>query len=216
MDCDLQDKPEEIYKLYNKAQEGFEIVVASRENRQDDVVKMFLSNLFYKVLGYLTETTQDASIANFVIYERKAVDALARMNDHNRYYPMLSQMIGFNFAKVKIEHAEREDGESSYSLKKRLHLALNTILTFSDKPLRLTVKFGALITFLSICMTVVMVVLYLFSDVVVPGWSSILVLMSFFSGAIISVLGVVGLYVGRIFETVKNRPTYIIQDTINQ
>lgn len=215
MDCDLQDKPEEIYKLYNKALEGFEIVVASRKNRQDDFFKKILSRIFYNVLGYLTETKQDRTVANFVCYHRKAVNALALVKDHNRYYPMLQQLIGFNYTKVEIEHAEREDGKSSYSFQKRLRLAMDTILTFSDKPLRLSVKFGVLLSILSIFAAIFMVVLYIFSDVIVPGWSSVLLLLTFLSGTIISVLGMVGLYVGRTFESVKQRPTYIVNEKIN-
>ena len=215
MDCDLQDLPEEIEKLLTKAKEGYEIVVASRKNRKDDLFKKLLSQLFYKTLSYLTETKQDKTIANFVVYHRKAIDAMARLKDHNRYYPMLQQMIGFNYAKVEINHAERADGKSSYSFSKRLRLAMDTILTFSDKPLRLTVKFGVLLSFLSICAALTMVVLYFFSDVKSQGWASLALLISFFSGAIISVLGMVGLYVGRTFESVKKRPTYIIQEKIN-
>ncbi|PJA07415.1 MAG: glycosyltransferase [Flavobacteriales bacterium CG_4_10_14_0_2_um_filter_32_8] len=215
MDCDLQDLPEEIEKLLTKAKEGYEIVVASRKNRKDDLFKKLLSQLFYKTLSYLTETKQDKTVANFVVYHRKAIDAMARLKDHNRYYPMLQQMIGFNYAKVEINHAERADGKSSYSFSKRLRLAMDTILTFSDKPLRLTVKFGVLLSFLSICAALTMVVLYFFSDVKSQGWASLALLISFFSGAIISVLGMVGLYVGRTFESVKNRPTYIIQEKIN-
>ncbi len=215
MDCDLQDRPEEIIKLLDKAKKGFEIVVASRKNRQDDAFKKLLSRIFYFVLGYLTETKQDRTVANFVCYHRKAVNALALVKDHNRYYPMLQQLIGFNYTKVEIDHAEREDGKSSYSFNKRLRLAMDTILTFSDKPLRLTVKFGVFLSIVSIFAAIFMVVLYIFSDIIVPGWSSILLLMSFLSGTIISVLGMVGLYVGRTFETVKQRPTYIINEIVN-
>lgn len=215
MDCDLQDRPEEIEKLLLKAKEGYEIVVASRKNRQDDFFKKFLSRVFYSTLGYLTETKQDRTVSNFVCYHRKAVDAMARIKDHNRYYPMLQQLIGFNYAKIDIEHAEREDGKSSYSFGKRLRLAMDTILTFSDKPLRLTVKFGVFLSFLSICSAIIMVVLYVFGDVKAEGWASLALLLSFFSGIIISVLGMVGLYVGRTFESVKHRPTYIIQEKIS-
>lgn len=215
LDCDLQDRPEEIHKLLAKSKEGFEIVVASRQKRQDGFFKKLMSRAFYMTLGYLTETVQDNSVANFVVYQRKAVDALSRMKDQNRYYPMLLQLVGFNLAKVEIEHAEREDGKSSYSYRKRLKLAGDTILTFSDKPLRLTVRFGVVLSFLSIVAAFVLVILYILSDIQVEGWASIALLLSFFSGAIISVLGMVGLYVGRIFESVKKRPTYIIQEIIN-
>lgn len=215
LDCDLQDKPEEIQKLYNKAKEGYQVVVASRKNRQDDFFKKILSKLFYATLSYLTETKQDSSVANFCCYHRSAVNAMAMVKDHNRYYPMLQQLIGFNYAKIEIEHAEREEGKSSYSLKKRLKLAIDTILTFSDKPLRLTVKLGVLLSFVSIITAIVLVVLYLLGDYRTEGWASLALLMSFFSGAIISVLGMVGLYVGRTFESVKQRPTYIIHQKIN-
>ena len=215
MDCDLQDQPEEIIKLYNKALEGYEIVVASRKNRQDNAFKKMLSRIFYSTLGYLTETKQDRTVANFACYHRCAVEAMAQVKDHNRYYPMLQQLVGFNYAKVEIEHAEREDGKSSYSFGKRLRLAMDTILTFSDKPLRLAVKFGVFLSFLSIIGAIVMVILYVYSDIVVEGWSSILLLLTFLSGTIISVLGMVGLYVGKTFESVKQRPTYIIHKTKN-
>ena len=216
MDCDLQDRPEEIEKLLLKAKEGFEIVAASRKNRQDDFFKKFLSRIFYSLLGYLTETKQDRTIANFVCYHRAAIEAMEQVKDHNRYYPMLQQLIGFNYAKVTIEHAEREDGTSSYSFAKRLRLAMDTILTFSDKPLRLSVKFGVFLSFLSISAALVLVVLYFLSDVKAEGWASLALLLSFFSGIIISVLGMVGLYVGRTFESAKQRPTYIVQEKVKK
>ena len=166
-------------------------------------------------MSYLTETSQDNTVANFVCYNRKAVEAMKSIGDSNRYYPMLQQLIGFNYVKVPIQHAEREDGKSSYSMRKRLKLAINTILTFSDKPLRLTVKMGVLLSFLSVLAALTLVIMYLLGDYRTEGWASLALLLSFFSGAIISVLGMVGLYVGKIFESVKNRPTYIINEVIN-
>jgi len=215
MDCDLQDMPEEIITLYQKGQEGFEIVQAQRANRQDDFTKKSASNLFNKVLGYLTDTEQDPTIANFTLFHRKAVDAMDSLKDHNRYYPMLVQWVGFNRSKVIINHADREIGKSSYSLSKRLGLAIDTILTFSDKPLRLTVKAGVLLTFFSILAGFSLIVIYMLVDVVVPGWASLALLLCFFSGSIISILGMLGLYMGKTFETVKHRPTYIIDAKMN-
>jgi len=215
MDCDLQDQPEEITKLYTKALEGYDIVIASRKERKDDFFKKFLSHSFYKTLGYLTETEQDSSVANFVLYRRKALDAIGEMKDPKRYYPMLVQWVGFKRIKVEIEHAEREEGGSSYSFKKRLELGIDTILTFSDKPLRMSVKFGVLTSFFAVVAATTLVGMYFFGNIQVAGWTSLMVLMTFLSGIIISVLGMVGLYVGRIFEAVKQRPTYIVQETHN-
>jgi len=215
MDCDLQDRPEEIVNLYQKALEGFDIVIASRKNRKDDFLKILFSKLFNKMLGFLTETNQDSSVANFVLYNRKVVNALAQVHDNHRYYPMLIQWVGFNSAKLPIEHAEREEGVSSYNFKARMQLAFNTILTFSDKPLRLSVKFGIFVSFLALLLAISLIIIHFFSSIQVAGWSSLAVLLTFFSGIIISVLGMVGLYVGKTFESVKDRPTYILQETIN-
>lgn len=215
LDCDLQDRPEEIVTLLNKAKEGYHIVVASRQNRKDNFMKRYFSIAFYQVLSYLTETEQDASVANFAVFHRQVVNAMARVKDHKRYYPMLPFLVGFKYVKVAIEHAERPEGESSYSMKRRFNLALETILAFSDKPLRLSVKFGVVLSLLSISAAVIMVILYFFGDLRADGWASLALLISFLSGIIISVLGMVGLYVGQIFEAVKQRPTYIIQEKIN-
>lgn len=216
LDCDLQDRPEEIINLYNKAREGYDIVLASRQNRQDDVVKMACSRLFYKTLSYLTDTQQDPSIANFAIYHRKVVDALKRMGDYYRYYPTMIQWVGFGLTKLEIEHAERTDGiKSSYNFRKRLTLALDTIISFSDKPLRLTVKLGVLISVLTAIAAVILVVRYMMGAAEVSGWASLFLSYWFLSGLIITILGMVGIYVGRIFECVKQRPSYIVGETLN-
>lgn len=215
MDCDLQDHPTEIIKLYNKALEGFDIVQASRTNRQDDFLKKMSSVLFNRLLSYLSETKQDPTVANFVLYRRVALEAIAEVNDYRRYYPMLIQWVGFKRAKVEIEHRERDTGGSSYSYKKRIVLAIDTILTFSDKPLRMAVKFGVFTTFIAIVATVVMLAIYMRGSIAVPGWTSLALLITFFSGVIILILGVVGMYVGKTFESVKARPTYIIREQKN-
>ena len=216
LDCDLQDRPEEIINLYKKAQEGYEIVLASRKNRKDGFLKKFYSRIFYSILSYLTNTQQDATVANFAIYNRKVVDALKSMNDYYRYYPTMIHWVGFRLTKLEIEHAVRTDGKnSSYNFKKRLNLAFDTIVSFSDKPLRLTVKLGVLISVITAIFAVAMVISYLFADIEVSGWMSTFLSFWFLSGLIITILGMVGIYVGRIFESVKNRPSYIVDEKLN-
>lgn len=215
LDCDLQDRPEEILTLFNRAQEGFDIVFASRESRKDGYVKRFASVLFYQLMSYLTEVEQDPSIANFVLYRRAAIKALSMVGDSKRYYPILPQLIGFRQSKVSVEHAERPEGQSSYTIKARIKLAIDTILNFSDKPLRLSVGFGVVLSVGSLVLSMVSVWFYVSGKIDVAGWTSLALLISFFSGAIISVLGMVGLYVGQIFETVKKRPTYFILERKN-
>lgn len=216
MDCDLQDRPEEIINLYNKALEGYDIVLASRVQRRDDVVKKLLSKYFYALLGYLTGTKQDDTVANFAVLSRKVVDAIKSMGDYYRYFPTMVKWVGFKLTTLQIEHADREDGKkSSYSYKKRLDLAINTILSFSDKPLRLAVKLGLIISFIAALYSIYAVILFFEGKVNVTGWTSLFISIWFFSGLIISVLGMVGLYLGKTFETVKNRPIYIIEEKLN-
>jgi dolichol-phosphate mannosyltransferase len=217
LDCDLQDRPEEIPAMYNKAKnEGFDIILASRQNRQDDLLKKLFSRIFYKILSYLTDTDLDASIANFALYNRKVVDALKSMNDYYRYYPTMIHWIGFKMAKLDIQHASREDGiKSSYNFKKRLTLAFNTIISFSDKPLRLTVKLGLLISLISTIFAILLIILYFLDETSVSGWSSTFASLWFLSGLMITILGMVGIYVGKIFENVKGRPTYIVGERLN-
>ena len=216
MDCDLQDRPEEIPKLYQKALEGFEIVLASRKNRKDNFFKKFTSQAFYAVLSYLTEVKQDPTVAHFMLLHRKVVNALQQTGDYHRSYPMLVKWVGFRVAKVEIEHAEREDGKSSsYSFRKRLNLAINTILSFSDKPLRLIVNLGLFISLIAVLIAVSQIFLYLKGNITVQGWTSLFIAVSFFSGLIITTLGVIGLYLGKVFESMKGRPTYIVSQSIN-
>lgn len=212
MDCDLQDQPEEIYKLYQKAKEGFDIVLGMRQNRQDDWIKKILSKCFHKVLSYLTETIQDSSISTFNIYHRKVVNSMKDIRDYYRYYPILHQIVGFKTFKIEVEHAKRESGKSSYSFKKRFKLAFDTILNYSDKPLYLIIKMGFLISFFSIILALAISGRHYYEKGAAQGWEVLALLIGFFSGIIITILGIVGLYVDRIFESVKGRPTYIIDE----
>lgn len=216
LDCDLQDRPEEIPAMFKKAQQGYDIVLASRQNRRDDFLKKLYSRAFYRLLSYLTDTYQDASIANYALYNRKVVEALKSMNDYYRYYPTMIQWVGFRLVKMEIQHAEREDGKkSSYNFRKRLRLAFETIISFSDKPLRLTVKLGILISVLSALFALTLVVRYFIIDTDVSGWTSTFLSLWFLSGLMITILGMVGIYVGKIFENVKNRPSYIAGERLN-
>jgi len=215
MDCDLQDRPDQIIKLYQKALEGYDIVQASRISRKDSFLKKLFSSVFYKLLSYLSQTEQDSSIANFVIINRPVINALKDVNDYRRYYPMLLQWIGFKRTKVEVLHSERPMGKSSYNFRNRINLALDTILTFSDKPLKLAVKLGFSLAMLASLISIIMIPLYFLQNIYVPGWASLSVLLTFFSGIIICILGVVGLYVGKTFETVKKRPTYIVHKKCN-
>ncbi|MFZ4612897.1 MAG: glycosyltransferase family 2 protein, partial [Bacteroidia bacterium] len=202
MDCDLQDQPEEIINLYAKAKEGFDIVLARRAQRKDGFFKRFFSAAFYKTLSYLTGSEQDETVANFGIYSKKVIDAVVSMRESIRYFPTMIKWVGFESAKIDVVHDSREEGESSYNFKKLLKLALEIILSFSDKPLRLMIKIGLIISLISVVIAIDAIYSWLNGDISVLGYTSIIVSIWLLSGIIISTLGLVGLYVGKTFEGV--------------
>lgn len=212
MDCDLQDQPEEIAKLYNQAMAGYQIVYGQRAQRKDKWLKRTSSKIFYAIFGYFTNTKQDPSIGNFGIYHRKVIDSILAMNDYHRYFPTMVRWVGFKYTKVSVAHAERADGRSAYSFKKLINMALDIIVSFSDKPLKLMVKFGFLIASISFLFALYILLQFINHKILVLGYTSLIVSIWLFSGIIIMVLGIVGLYIGKTFDKVKGRPTYLIME----
>lgn len=217
MDGDLQDQPEEIAKLYEASRDSKnDIILARRVQRVDNWLKRLSSACFYRVLSYLTDTTQDPVIGNFGLYSRRVIQTLNEMTENLRYFPVLVRWTGFSATTVAVTHAARTSGPSSYNLTKLLRLAFDVIIQFSDKPLRLAVQLGAVVAFTSFLFILYVVVQSLRGSNPVSGWASLIVSMWFLSGLIIMILGMIGLYVGKIFDQVKHRPLYIIQTVLNK
>lgn len=215
MDCDLQDRPDQIPHLYETALKGFDSVCAQRMNRSDSVIKKFYSKAFYRLFSYLTETDQDASIGNFGIYNRKVIDAILSLQESNRYFPTMVQWVGYRRTKLPVLHAARLHGSSTYNFGKLVRLAANNIVSFSDKPLRIVVLAGIAISGLSILIGIGYLIGNHLGIVTVPGYTSLIVSVWLTAGMIIFVLGVVGLYVGKTFAGVKMRPHYLIEERAN-
>ncbi|MFN8436424.1 MAG: glycosyltransferase family 2 protein [Cytophagales bacterium] len=215
MDCDLQDKPEEIINLYQKALDGYDLVLAQRQIRQDTLLKRTTSKLFYAFFSYMTETKQDPSVANFGIYHQKVIHAVLEMGDFVRFFPANISWVGFKKTYLQVEHNARFEGETSYNFKSLFRLARNVILSFSDKPLRLAVRLGVYISIFSVFFAIITIARFLLGYITEPGYSSIFISIWFLSGIIITILGITGLYVGKCFEQSKNRPNYIINTKIN-
>ncbi len=216
LDCDLQDQPEEIEKLFNESQKGFDIVLARRHERKDSLYKKAVSKLFYKTLSYLTGTKQDASVANFGIYSKQVIDEVVKLEEKIKYFPTMVKWVGFSTAYVNVEHASRTEGKSNYNFKKLLNLALDIILAYSDKPLRLIIKFGLSVALVSFLMVIYVLFEKFTGKVSVSGYASLIISIWFLSGCMLTTLGVVGLYIGKIFESVKNRPSYIIEKSTDE
>ena len=215
MDCDLQDRPEEIPNLYKKAQEGYDSVLAQRIQRSHGWFKKMGSKLFYKVFSYLTETKQDASVANFGIYNRKVIDAVLSMGDAMRYFPTQIQWVGFKKTYLPIQHDERAEGKSTYNLSRLFRLAFDTIISFSDKPMRLMVQMGLFVTLISFVVGIAFIVRYCLGLIEVMGFASLIISLWLLGGIIISLIGIVGIYLGKLFEKAKERPTFIVNEKLN-
>lgn len=214
MDCDLQDRPEEIPSLFQKAKEGYDVVLARRLNRQDNYFRRFSSKVFYRTLAWLTGSEQDESIGNFGIYHKKVVREIISMRESIRYFPTMVQWVGFRQTTLDVQHAESQKGQSTYSVKKLFNLALDIMLSYSDKPIRLTVKFGVLVALTGFLFALYTLYRYFHGDIIVAGYASLIISIWMLTGFILITLGMVGLYVGKTFEGVKNRPIYIVEKKV--
>ena len=214
MDCDMQDQPKEIAKLYKKALEGYDIVLGQRENRKDKFLKKLSSKLFYKVFNYLSGANFDNNVANFGIYHQKTIKSILDMKDYVKFFSLFINWIGFKSISIPIEHGEREEGKSTYSVGRLFKQAFNVIISFSDKPLRLFINFGLSISVLSFIVGIYYLYLALTGKIAQPGFSSLILSIWFLSGIIISCIGIVGVYLGKTFDQAKGRPTFIIDEEV--
>lgn len=210
MDCDLQDCPEKIPLLYAKAQEGYDIVLAKRKSRKDSLFKKFSSYLFYKLLSYLSGLPHDEEIGNFRIISKKVVENLRSMREQLRFFPGLTSWLGFPTTYIEIDRGERAKDKSSYTFRKRWKLAMEAIISYSDKPLRLSIKLGFLISSVAFSYGIYTLTRAFVHHIPVLGWASIIVSLYFIGGLIIILLGIIGIYLAKTFDETKKRPLYVI------
>jgi polyisoprenyl-phosphate glycosyltransferase len=214
MDCDLQDRPEEVPRLWAKALEGFDVVRAKRVNRKDPKYRQIVSTGFYRLLSYLTDANQNPEFSNFGIYSRKAIEVVTQWQEESKYFPAIISWIGFSQSVLAVEQDPRFAGHSSYTFSKLVALGMNVIIGFSDKPLKFVMATGFLIALLSFGMTSFVLISHLMGALTVRGWASIALSLWFLAGCLLFAVGLTGLYVGRILVEVKGRPTFIIDRVI--
>jgi dolichol-phosphate mannosyltransferase len=215
MDGDLQDRPEVIPDLYKKAVSGFDIVFVSRQKRPEKIYYLVVQKIFYWGLKRLSGIDFDSSQANFSILNKKVVQAYKRFPENARFYGSTIKWLGYASGNVFADHGTRHSGKPSYTLKKRINLASDIIFSFSDRPLKFSVYFGILISLQAILGAAWILFRSLQWGYEVSGWPSLIISIVFFSGVIISILGIIGIYIGRIYREVKNRPLYVLDRTIN-
>jgi dolichol-phosphate mannosyltransferase len=217
MNVDLQEDVSQFIKLVDflKHNPNYDFALGLRESRNDGVINILTSYLFNKTLNFLTGDKTPTNSSTVRVMSRPFLNAYLELTEKDRYLPALENWIGFNHAYLPIIHTERKKGKSSYNVSKRLKMAINAIITFSDKPIRIAVAIGFIITCLGFLMGLRLVLMRLFSTEIQAGYTSTLTVIIFFSGLQLLFLGLTAIYVGKILKEVQNRPLYIIKKTYN-
>jgi dolichol-phosphate mannosyltransferase len=214
LDCDLQDDPSYINSFIQKRKEGFDIVFSKRINRKHGFIKSLNSKIYNSLFSIFSDGKFDVDAGSFVCFSHRVKDAFIRLEDKDRLYLQLLKWIGFKSTYIELEHNERFDGKSSYTIYKLIKLGLQGWTSHSDKLLRMSIGIGLSISALSFITAIAIVIGYLFYNLQ-PGWPSIIVSIFFSTGLILMSIGIAGIYIGKIFDQVKNRPLYIIEEKLN-
>lgn len=212
IDADLQDPPEVIPRMIAKWKEGYEVVYGHRvERRGETAFKRLSASLFYRVLRSLTDVDIPADTGDFRLLDRKVIEALKMLPEKNRYVRGMVSWVGFRQIGVEYVRDERFAGETKYPLKKMLKFAMNGITSFSYKPLKFAIYVGCFVSLLSFVYLFYVLYQRIFvPQSTIPGWASLIVISLFFNGIVLILLGVMGEYIGRIYDEAKARPLYII------
>jgi dolichol-phosphate mannosyltransferase len=213
MDADLQDPPDLVPKLVARWREGYEVVYAVRERRQGEGwFKPAAAGFFYRLLQRLSSVEIPIDVGDFRLVDRRALDTFRSMRERNRYVRGMFSWIGFRQIGVPYSRPKRFAGRPKYSFRKSLRLGIDGVVSFSNLPLRLALVLGFIVSALSFVIGIAAIVAKVEGAFVVPGWASLIVVASFLGGIQLMVLGMMGLYVARIYDEVKSRPLYVIHE----
>jgi dolichol-phosphate mannosyltransferase len=214
MDADLQDPPEVVERMIARWKEGNDVVYARRVSRESEsAFKRWTSSLFYRVLRRLSSIDIPQDVGDFRLVDRRVLDVFRAMPEQDRFVRGMFAWLGFRQATVDFHRAARAAGSTKYPLWRMMRLAVSGVIGFSDTPLRAAIWLGLAVSAAAMALGVYAVIRYLESQVV-PGWTSIIVVVSFFSGINLLISGVMGVYIGRIHAEVKRRPLYVIDREI--
>jgi dolichol-phosphate mannosyltransferase len=217
IDADLQDPPAVILEMVKKWREGYDVVYGRRLSRKGETAfKKFTSKTYYRFLRKMTSVDIPADTGDFRLIDRKVADALKALPERNRYMRGLVSWVGFRQAAVDFNREERFSGTTKYPLGKMIKLAADGITAFSLKPLKLAMAVGVFFAFLAFAFLLFVVAAKITNPgYAINGWASMIAALLFTQGAVLVMLGVIGEYIGRIFEETKARPLYIVAETVN-
>jgi len=215
MDGDLQDLPEDIPSLYGKLLEGYDVVYGIKEKKNESSIRNFLSTLFNLAMSRLSDTAIEANTSMFRIVSRRTVEEILRFSERQLSLTHVISLINFPTATVRVNSGKRFAGKTNYGFFRQLNMAIDTLLSFSTKPLRLVSAVGIIVSALSLLYFVVVILQTLFWRVPVMGWPTIVGMIALLSGIQLFGLGIIGEYIGRIFIESKKRPLYIIEEEVS-
>lgn len=214
IDADMQDPPELIPQMVRKWEEGYDVVYGKRAARKGETLfKKITAALFYRTLRLSTDIDIPLDTGDFRLIDRRVCDEMKRMPEKNRFIRGLVSWVGFKQTAIAYVRDPRFDGETKYPLKKMLKLSADGLTSFSYKPLKLATWGGALLSMAGFVYMIIALSLKVFTTSTVPGWTSLIVIQLLFSGFTLFILGVIGAYIGRIYDETKDRPLYIVKDS---
>lgn len=217
IDADLQDPPEVMLMMIEKWKQGYEVVYGKRIKRKGETwFKKTTAKMFYRILRMMTNVEVPTDTGDFRLIDRKVCDVLKSLKEKNRFVRGLISWVGFKQTSVEFVREERFAGVTKYPLKRMISFALDAITSFSYKPLRIATYVGFLISLFSFVYLLVVLYQRIFTESTEAGWASIIALNLLFNGIILILLGVIGEYIGRIYDESKNRPLYIVREVVSQ
>jgi len=215
MDCDLQDDPSHIHELYAAyIQQKVDVVYTKRKNRKSSFIKYLSSKVYNLLFSVFSDKNYDLDVGTMILFSARVKDEFNKLKDKDRLYIQLIKWVGFASTSITVEHNERYEGRSSYTISKLLLLALQGWTSHSDKLLRLSVYTGFFLSFCTFLTGLIVAFLYFYKGFQ-PGWPSLFLAILFSTGLILMSIGIVGIYIGKIFEQVKERPLFILDQKIN-
>ena len=212
IDGDLQDPPEAIPTLFDEAKKGFDVVFVQRQDRKESPLLRFCYATFYRILRSLSDTEIPLDAGDFSLMSRRVVEQLRSNREHRRFIRGLRAWIGFKQKGIALPRDARKHGESKYSWYKLIRLAADGVFSFSTTPIRVATVIGVIATASSALYALYVILERIFLGTSPKGFTAIVVLISFFFGLQVIILGIIGEYIGRIYEEVKGRPLYIVDD----
>jgi polyisoprenyl-phosphate glycosyltransferase len=215
MDADLQDEPEVIPRMLELAREGHDVVYAVRSTRGEGPLMRFATAAFYRIMSRISEVPHPSQAGSFSMLSRRAVERIVAMPERNLFFPGLRAFVGFDQAALALHRPARAEGKPRVTVRSKLAYGLNALFAFSNAPLRLATWLGMLVAGAAGVLLLVFLYFKFFTDKAIPGFTGLITVILFLGGVQLLTLGVIGEYVGRVYNEVKRRPRYVAEEGLN-